>query len=97
VQDLLALGVADLLQDHLLGVLRKAPPKRFFVLGQLFLDEVVDLDFRIVFLGVGQDDLVPGFLQSRLVGHHDPATEGVVLARLAIDRDRISLPFTACS
>jgi hypothetical protein len=77
--------VADLLQDHLLGVLREAAAE--LLLRQQFLDEFVDLDVGNLVARVGQDDLVPRLLQAGLVGHDQPAAEGLVVAGFAVHRD----------
>ncbi len=83
VEQLLALGIADLLQDHLLGGLGAdaADGQRF---DRLF-DVVVDLDVGNLFLGFEEQDLGVGDLQTGLVGDDVPAAEGVVVAGLAID------------
>ena len=84
VQDLLALGIADLLQDHLLRGLR-ADAAEFHRLERL-LDDVSELQRRIALGGVGDRDLMRGLLVL-LVGHDGPAPERLVVAGLAIDRD----------
>jgi hypothetical protein len=75
-------GVADLLQDHLLGGLRADAPEglRF----ERLLDHVAQSGFRVLGHRVGDRDLVRRLLVL-LVGHHRPAAERVVLARLAVD------------
>src|SRR5690606_6728221 len=83
VDDLLALGVADLLQDDLLGSLR-ADASHVDRL-ELFLDEVADLDVRDLLLGLGQDDLDVVVLEFA-VGHDLPAAERLGLAAHAVDR-----------
>ena len=55
VEQLLALGVADLLQDHLLGGLRADAADRHRL--DRLLDVVVDLDVGDLFLGFEQQDL----------------------------------------
>ena len=61
----LALGLAHLLDDHLLGRLGRDPPQ---VDGrQLFDDELADLDFRLRHPRIGHADL--GELVLDLVGH----------------------------
>ena len=51
----------------------------------LLLDVVVDLDIGDLLLGLEQQLLGVGQLQAGLVGHDMPATEGLVLAGLAVD------------
>ena len=84
VQDLLTLGIADLLQDHLLRGLR-ADAAEFHRLEWL-LDDVSELQRRIALRGVGNRDLMRGLLVL-FVGHDGPAPERLVVAGLAIDRD----------
>ncbi len=84
VQHLLALGVADLLQDHLLRRLGADAPEIDRLqrhLDVVFEGHVADLGLRL-----GQADLLLGVLDG-VVGHHQPAAEGLELARLAIDFD----------
>ena len=83
VQDLLALGVADLLQDHLLRRLR-ADAAELDRLERL-LDHVAELQLRIALRGVGDRELVRRLLVL-LVGHDRPAPERLVVAGLAVDR-----------
>src|SRR5439155_19285772 len=83
VQQLLALGIADLLQDHLLGGLR-ADAADGHRLDRL-LDVVIDLDVGDLLLGLEQQDLGIGQLQTSLVGNDVPAAEGFVVAGLTID------------
>ena len=85
VQDLLALGVADLLQDDLLRGLR-ADAAELHRLERL-LDHVAQLERRIALGGVGDRDLVRRLLVL-LVGHDRPAPERLVVAGLAVDRAR---------
>ena len=84
IQDLFALGIADLLQDHLLRGLR-ADAAEFHRLERL-LDHVTELQHRIALGSVGDRDLMRGLLVL-LVGHDGPAPERLVVAGLAIDRD----------
>ena len=84
VQDLLALGVADLLQDDLLRGLR-ADAAEFDRLQRL-LDVVADLDVGDLVLGLGQQDLVALGIRPVVFGHDLPAAEGLVLAGFAVDR-----------
>ena len=83
VQDLLALGVADLLQDHLLRRLRADAPELDGL--ERLLDDVAELQRRIALRGVGDRDLVRGLLVL-FVGHDRPAPERLVVAGLAVDR-----------
>ena len=83
VQDLLALGVADLLQDHLLRRLR-ADAAELDRLERL-LDDVAELEVRVALGGVGDRELVRRLLVL-LVGHDGPAPERIVVAGLAVDR-----------
>ena len=85
VQQLLALGVADLLQDHLLGGLRADAADRHRI--DRLLDVVVDLDVGNLLLRFEQQDFRVRHLQAGLVRHDVPAAEGLVVAGVAIDRD----------
>src|SRR3989449_3376762 len=82
VQDLLALGVADALQDHLLRSLR-ADAAELDRLERL-LDEVLQLDIRFALLRFRQRDLRRRRLE-RVVGHHLPAPERLVGSGVAVD------------
>ena len=82
---LFALGVANLLQDDLLGVLRK--PAAQILPRQLLFDVLFELDVGNLLARVGQDDVMAGLLQARFIGHDQPAAKRVVLACFAIDRD----------
>jgi hypothetical protein len=84
LQDLLALGVADLLQNDLLRGLR-ADAAELDRLERL-LDVVLDLDVAVLRLRLGQRDLLGRDLD-RVVGHHLPAPERLVLAGVAVDGD----------
>src|SRR5262245_9877374 len=84
LQDLLALGVADLLQDHLLRGLR-ADAAELDRLERL-LDVILDLHVAVLGLCFGQRDLLRGNLD-RVVSDHLPAPERFVLAGVAVDRD----------
>jgi hypothetical protein len=83
LDDLLALGIADFLQDDLLGGLR-ADAAELDVFQRLF-DVVADLDVGDLVLGVDQQDLVALVFQVGF-GHHLPAAEGLVVAGFAVDR-----------
>src|SRR2546425_5076583 len=82
VQDLLALGVADALQDHLLRSLR-ADAAELDRLERL-LDEVLQLDIRFALLRFRQRDLRRRRLE-RIVGYHLPAPERLVGSGVAVD------------
>ena len=84
VEDLLALGVADLLQDHLLGGLR-ADAAELDRLERL-LDVLVELDVGHLLARLLERELTIGRLQ-HLVGHDVPAAEGAVVAVVAVDLD----------
>ena len=72
VEDLLALGVADLLQDHLLGGLRADAPEGLGL--ERLLEDVAQLGLGVLRERVGDRDLVGGLLVL-LVGHDRPAAE----------------------
>ena len=82
VENLVALGVADFLQDDLLGRLRTNAPEidRF----QLFLKEITDFNLRILLLGFRQGNL-HFFAEIFLVRNDDPAAEGFKITGIAID------------
>ncbi len=71
-QDLLALRVADLLQDYLLRGLR-ADTTELYRRQRLF-DKLLDLNLAVAFLGFRQRDLTYRQFH-RLVSHHLPAPE----------------------
>jgi hypothetical protein len=83
-QHLLALGVADLLQDDLLGGLGAdaAEVDRL----ELFLDVFLELDVGHLLLRFGEADLRVGVLDG-FVGHHLPAAERFELSRVLVDGD----------
>ena len=83
VQYLLAFGVADFLQNGLLGSLR-ADAAEFDGLKGVF-DVIADFDAGDDFLGFGIELLLIRLLQACVVGHDEPATESFVLAGSAID------------
>jgi hypothetical protein len=83
-QNLLALGIADFLQDDLLGSLGTDAPEIDRL--QRLLERVARLDFRIVLLRFGKRHLEV-LIDVFVVGHDLPATEGLEFTRLAIDRD----------
>src|SRR4029079_12264704 len=85
VEQLLALGVADLLQDDLLGRLRADPADRDRL--DLLLDVVVDLDVGDLLERLEMEDFGVGQLQAGIVRNDVPAPERLVLAGLAVDRD----------
>jgi hypothetical protein len=84
-EDLLALGIADLLQDDLLGRLRPDAPEVDRLEG--LFDVVADLDVGLLFPGLGQQVLLVHDHFLDLVGHDKPTAEGAVVASLAVDRD----------
>ena len=84
-EDLLALGIADLLQDDLLGRLRADAPEIDRLEG--LFDVVADLDVGLLFLALGQQVLLVHDHFLGLVGHDEPTAEGAVVASLAVDRD----------
>ena len=84
-QDLLALGVADLLQDDLLGGL--CPDAAEVDRLEGLFNVAADLHVRLLFLGLGQQVLLVHDDFLGLVGHDEPAAEGTVVAGLAVDRD----------
>src|SRR3989442_4947520 len=81
VEDLLALGVADALQDHLLRRLRADAAKLDRL--ERLLDEVFELDFGFALLRLRQRDLRRPRLE-RVVGHHLPAPERLVGPGVAV-------------
>jgi hypothetical protein len=83
VEDLLALGVADLLQDHLLRRLRADAAEGHRL--ERLLDDVAQRERRGALRRVGDRELVRGLLVV-LVGHDGPAAEGLVIAGFAVDR-----------
>ena len=85
LQDLLALGVADALQDHLLGGLR-ADAAELDVRDRL-LDDVVDLGVGLAaVLRLLDRQHLRGVPVGRVVGQHLPAAERLVGAGVAVDR-----------
>ena len=86
IQDLLALGIADALQNDLLGGLRGLSPEGF--VGQFFFVIIAhaDLDFRLLFL-----DLLNGFFQLGIgviqIFHNQPFADGFVVACFAVNAD----------
>ena len=83
-QNLLAFGVPDLLEDHLLRGLRADTPEIYGF--QRLFDEFTDLDFGIAFLRFFQLDMQIRSLES-LVVHHFPAAKGFIGAGITIDLD----------
>ena len=83
-ENLLALGVADFLQDHLLGGLGTdaAEIDRF----QRLLERIARLDLRIILLRFGKRHFEV-FIDVFVVRHDLPAPEGLEFARFAIDRN----------
>ena len=84
VQQLLALGVADPLQDDLLRRLRADAPEVDRLQG--LLDVVLELDVRVLLLRLGERHLLRGVFHG-LVGDDLPAAKRFEIARIAVDRD----------
>ena len=85
LQDLLALGVADALQDHLLRGLRADAAE--FDVGDRLLDHVVDLGVGLAaVLGFLDRQHLRGVPVRGVVGQHAPAAEGLVGAGILVDR-----------
>ena len=81
-----ALGVADALEDHLLGFLRADAAELDGL--QRFGLGVADLRLGVVELGAGEQRLALGRLEVLvLVIDHRPLAEGFVFAGLAVDVD----------
>jgi hypothetical protein len=80
----LALGVADLLQDHLLGGHGADAPDRHR--GHRLLDVVTHLDLGDAVQRIRQHLFGIGVLQAGFVRHHQPAAEGFIVAGVAVDR-----------
>src|SRR5699024_5179791 len=85
IQHLLALGIANALQDGLLGRLRANAAK----LGRLngVFDVFVDFNARDDLLGIGIQLLAVGLLQAGFIGHHQPTAIAFVLTGRAVDGD----------
>src|SRR5574343_1672859 len=81
-QYLLALGVANLLQNDLLGGLGTDTAEIDRL--QRLLQVIAGFDLRIVLLGIGQRHLQV-FVDVFVVGNNLPTTEGVVVTRIAVD------------
>ncbi len=84
IQDLLALRIANALEDDLLGRLRADAPK--FDRFERFLDEILELEIRVPLLGLHKQNLALRKLE-RFVFHHLPAAKRLEVAGRAIDRD----------
>src|SRR5690349_1028952 len=84
IQQLLALRVAYPLEDDLLRRLRADSAEVDRLQG--FLDEILELDIRILLLRLGKRDLL-GWILHGLVRDHLPAAEGLEIPRIAVDRD----------
>ncbi len=83
-----ALGLPDLLHDHLLCRLRRDTPEEYRLHG--LLDKATDRDGRIPFPGLGRGKLAVRRLRTLLrfrVLHDLPATEGAVLSSFPVDRN----------
>src|SRR5690606_7604011 len=83
IEHLLALGIADSLQDGLLGRLGTDATELFGF--ELLFDVVAHLDSGHDLLGLGQQLLLIGLLQTRVVGHDQPTAIAFVVARRAVD------------
>jgi hypothetical protein len=83
VQHLFALGVADLLQDRLLGGLRADTAELDGL--ERFFDVFADLDVGHDLAGIGIHFLLVGFLQPRFVRHDQPTAKTFVAAAFTID------------
>ena len=81
---LLALCIANALQDHLLSCLstNTTESKRF----DLFFNVVANFHIRNLLLGFKLQNLFIWLLESGLIRHNQPATEGFVFTRLTINR-----------
>ena len=84
VEDLLPLGIANLLQNHLFGGLR-ADPAEFDRFERLF-DEITELQVRLIILHLFDQHMDAG-IGELLLGHQQPAPEGGIVARLTVDLD----------
>ena len=86
IDDQLALGLAHLLHDDLLRGLGRDAPELDGI--ERILDEVADLDVRIVLARIAEADLTVGELDRlHLIRHHFPAAEGVVDTGVTMDSD----------
>ena len=86
VDDLRTLGLAHLLHDDLLGLLRGDAAEADRLHG--LLDEAADLRLRVDIERVLEPQFAVGHLElAGVVGEDLPATEGLVLAGLAVDGD----------
>ena len=83
-QNLLAFGVANFLQDHLLGGLG-TDTAEVDGLQRLF-QGIAGLDLGIVLLCLGQRHFEE-FIDVLVVGHDLPATEGLEVTGIVVDRD----------
>ena len=83
VEQHLALGVTDFLQDDLLGRhgTNAANRQRFHAL----FDVLTHLDIRHAIGGVHEQFFSIRVLQTGLVGHHHPAAKGFVITTVAVD------------
>ncbi|MNY03182.1 hypothetical protein D3C86_1357880 [compost metagenome] len=79
-----ALGLADLLHDHLFGGLRRDATEFDGV--DLFLDHVTQLGVSLLLLRLGEGQLGRRILQVVFVDH-GPAAEGFIITSLTIDRN----------
>ena len=84
IDDLLALGIANFLQDDLLGRLGADPAKLSWL--ELFLDVVADFDFGHLASRL-RDDHLEVVILKLAVGHDQPAPIGLMVSGRPIDRD----------
>ena len=85
VEQHLALGIADFLQNDLLGGHGTDTADRH-AFNRLF-DEVTHLDVFDFIAGICQQLFGIGVLQASLIGHDQPAAKGFVAAAVTIDHD----------
>src|SRR5690606_23692305 len=85
LNDLAALGLADFLQDDLLGRLRRDATK-LHRLHQL-LNGVTYVDVGALLARLAEPDLLPWELEFGVSGNHVPDPVGRVLAGATVDRD----------
>ena len=84
VQQLLAFGVADPLEDHLFRGLR--PDAAEIDRLESLFDIVPELNVRVLLLRLRECDLL-GRILHRFIGRHQPAAEGLEVPGIAVDRD----------
>ena len=84
VQQLLAFGVADPLEDDLFRGLR--PDAAEIDRLESLFDIVPELNVRVLLLRLRECDLL-GRILHRFIGRHQPAAEGLEVPGIAVDRD----------